>query len=82
VEFEVKEGKVSYIEEKAAVKPPAIMVKLGGERLTKLQRILMTSGYEQNPQWNEAVKVSHQRDAIIRIAERLLDFAIDEHLPA
>jgi len=82
MEFEVREGKVTYREAEKGAKTPAIMLKLEGERLRKLIRILTVSGYEQNPKWNEAAKISHQRAAIIRLTERLLDFVIDEHLPA
>ena len=80
MEFKIENGKVKY-KEKNQVKTPAIMVKLEGQRLSNLQRILIASGYEQNPSLSDAARVSHQRAAIIRLTERLLDFVIEEHLP-
>jgi len=82
--FEVKEGKVVFKpdnEQKTAKAGGGVTLKLEGERLGKLRGILKQSGWT-NPaskSASEATKSWKEREALLAIAIRLLDFAIGQH---
>jgi len=79
MDFEVKNGKITYKKEKETKKEPAITLKLTGERLSKLQQIVIDSGYTHDPKWSEATKASNDRKAVLMVAEKLLDWGIANH---
>ena len=77
--FEIEGGKVVYKEGKVD-KPPAIMLKLEGTRLAHLWQILIDSGWYCPSNITESAKPSYHRSALVLVAYRLLDWAIDSHL--
>jgi len=79
MDFELEEGKVTFKKEKTTKKEPAITLKLTGERLSKIQQIVIDSGYTHDPKWSEATKASHDREAVLMVAEKLLDWGIAQH---
>jgi len=82
--FELKEGKVTFKvndEKVAKAAGRSFTIKVDGERLAKLQRILSYS------RWKNSAKVTASDDAkwykeqtaLKVVAVKLLDFAIDQH---
>lgn len=81
--FEVKGGKVVFKanDEKAAKTTGGVTIKLVGERLAKLKGILHNSGWK-NPASNsvsESTIAWREREALVELALKLLDFGIDQH---
>lgn len=80
--FEVKDGKVVFKpdNEKTAKAGGGVVVKLEGERLAKVRGILKQSGWK-NPvkaEASEATKSWKEREALVAIAIRLIDLAIEQ----
>ena len=78
--FEIEEGKVIFKEEKTTEMQSAIMLKLDGQRLSRLQQILIDSGWHFKSNVREAAKPTLYRNALILVAYKLLDWAIDSHM--
>lgn len=81
--FEVKGGKLTFKanDEKAAKTTGGVALKLEGERLAQLRGILKQSGWT-NPaskSSSESTKSWREREALVEVALKLLDFAIDQH---
>ena len=77
--FEIEEGKVAY-KEGGVDRPPAIMLKLDGTRLSHLQQILIDSGWYLPSNVTESAKPTYHRNALILLTYKLLDWAIDSHM--
>lgn len=61
-----------------------VVVKLEGERLAKLRSILNKSGWK-NPvkaEASEATKTWKEREALVAVAIRLIDLAIEQQMAA
>jgi hypothetical protein len=78
--FEIEEGKVVYKGEKENMQSSAIMLKLDGTRLSRLQQILIDSGWHFKSNVKESAKATLYRNAIVLVAYKLLDWAIEAHL--
>lgn len=80
--FELKEGKVVFDSKVSNPKAGgrSFAVKVGGDRLAKLQGILAGSGWK-NPSKspNQETQWWAEREALLGVAEKLLDWAIAQH---
>ena len=77
--FEIEEGRVVF-KEGGVDKPPAIMLKLDGQRLSYLTQILIDSGWYCPSNVKESVKPTYHRNALVLLTYKLLDWAIDSHM--
>ena len=57
-----------------------IMLKLDGQRLSRLQQILIDSGWHYRSNVREAAKPTLYRNALILLTYKLLDWAIASHI--
>ena len=78
--FEIEEGRVVFKEGVTTEIQSAIMLKLDGVRLSRLQQILIDSGWHFKSNVKESVKPTLYRNALILVTYRLLDWAIDSHM--
>ncbi len=80
--FELQEGKMVFNAKANNPKPGgrSFAVKVGGDRLAKLQRILAGSGWKNLTKTsNEETRWWAERQALLGLAEELLDLAITQH---
>ena len=77
--FEIEEGKVTFKGEMENIQS-AIMLKLDGQRLSRLQQILIDSGWHYKSNVREAAKPTLYRNALILLTYKLLDWAIASHI--
>lgn len=77
--FEIEGEKVVFKGEMENIQP-AIMLKLDGIRLSRLQQILIDSGWHYKSNVREAAKLGLYRNALISLTYKLLDWAIDSHV--
>lgn len=83
--FEVKEGKVVFKpdnEQKTAKAGGGVTLKLEGERLAKVRSILNKSGWKNptKPEASESTKTWKEREALVAVAIRLIDLAIEQQM--
>lgn len=80
--FELKQGKVLFDSKVSNPKPGghSFAVKVGGDRLAKLQAILAGSGWKNLTKTsNEETRWWAERQALLGMTEQLLDSAIEQH---